>query len=238
VGYGYGPPTREATHALLWRGSAVGVIDLHPSGFVKSQALGAAGGEQVGFGVGMRVLPVDYQAIGNTPHALLWHGSAASVVDLQHVFVAHITSSEDFAPSRGQQVGYGYGDRNNSHWPVHALMWRGSAASVVDLHPAGYETSRALDICGEVQVGYGVTSQPPIQTHALLWRGTAASVLNLNAFLPQGFESAQGFGFDASGDVVGVAGGQASGWRLHAFLWTRNGPLSATSNDKRQCDRP
>jgi hypothetical protein len=46
-------------------------IDLNPSGFVGSEALGVSGGQQVGSGFD-----------GITNHALLWAGSAASVVDL------------------------------------------------------------------------------------------------------------------------------------------------------------
>ena len=48
-------------------------IDLNPSGFLNSHALGVSGGQQVGDGFGL--------ATGGT-HALLWSGSAASVIDL------------------------------------------------------------------------------------------------------------------------------------------------------------
>jgi hypothetical protein len=48
-------------------------IDLHPSGFTSSEALGVSGGQQVGFGESVE---------GGGPHALLWTGSAGSVVDL------------------------------------------------------------------------------------------------------------------------------------------------------------
>src|SRR2546425_8460222 len=47
-------------------------IDLHPDGFAYSEAVGTFGGQQVGYGI----LNTGYA------HALLWSGSAASVVDL------------------------------------------------------------------------------------------------------------------------------------------------------------
>src|SRR5437764_15217328 len=37
---------------------------------------------------------------------------------------------------------------------VHALLWNGSAASYVDLHPGDYPDSTALGIGGGQQVGY------------------------------------------------------------------------------------
>src|SRR5262245_61405655 len=58
-------------------------IDLHPSGFTSSEAFGVSGGQQVGVGAG--------PATGGQIHALLWTGSAASVVDLHP---SGFTSSE------------------------------------------------------------------------------------------------------------------------------------------------
>jgi hypothetical protein len=50
------------------------VVDLTPSGFDTSVAEGAGGGQQAGFGSG--------PATGSHDHALLWTGSATSVVNL------------------------------------------------------------------------------------------------------------------------------------------------------------
>ena len=49
-----------------------------------------------------------------------------------------------------------------------ALMWSGSAASVVDLHPAGFAESVALAVSGSSQVGWGRGSAPGDKNHALL----------------------------------------------------------------------
>jgi hypothetical protein len=74
--------------------------------------------------------------------------------------------SEAYATSAGRQVGVGYGVRE------HALLWRGSAASMVDLHaflPPEYKESHAygIDPNGDV-VGdaWPIGSDGP---HAILW---------------------------------------------------------------------
>src|SRR5688572_8853017 len=37
----------------------------------------------------------------------------------------------------------------------HALLWNGTAESVVDLHPSGFSSSIATGVSGDFQVGYG-----------------------------------------------------------------------------------
>jgi len=115
--------------------------------------------------------------------------------------------------SIGQQVGNGYGPVTGGYG--HALLWRGTAASVVDLHPAGFIISRALGISGGQQVGVGISSQPAGGSHALLWRGTAASVVDLH---PSGFVSSEASGI-SDGQEVGWGYGPATGERRHALLW-------------------
>jgi hypothetical protein len=115
-------------------------IDLHPSGFTSSEALGVSGGQQVGFGESVE---------GGGPHALLWTGSAGSVVDLHP---SGFPGSQGLGVSGGQQVGVGLDEFGNF---LHALLWTGSAASVVDLHPSGFGDSGALGVSGGQQVGSG-----------------------------------------------------------------------------------
>src|SRR5947209_759586 len=55
--------------------------------------------------------------------------------------------------SGGEQVGDGSGPATGGQ--AHALLWRGSAASVVDLHPSGFDESHALGTSGREQVGNG-----------------------------------------------------------------------------------
>lgn len=110
--------------------------------------------------------------------------------------------------SGGRQVGYGYGPAVGHPGQPHALLWRGSAASVVDLHPSGFTNSTARAICGDQQVGEA-------NGHALLWRGSAASVVDLN---PPGVEISVAQGI-SGGDQVGFAPGECCGVPSRPLLW-------------------
>src|SRR4051794_27713937 len=100
-------------------------VDLTPPGYLSGLVLGAHGNEQVG----------EAQTTTSSSHALLWHGSASSVVDL-HPASGIFASSTAIATNGSRQVGSGFlpGPQN----VPHALMWTGSAASVVDLNPPGW----------------------------------------------------------------------------------------------------
>jgi hypothetical protein len=190
----------DGFRAFLWTSRSV--VDLHPSGFRSSLAYATDGAQQVGIG----------DLIAGNRHALLWSGSANSVVDL------HPGSEECFSEahgvSDGQQVGYvrcGAAGR--------AALWTGSAESVIDLHPRGFDTSQASAVAAGRQVGYGSTSRQfegygSTLVHALLWSGTADSVVDLHTFLPAGFRNSLAHGIDASGNIIGQADG-------HAILWVR-----------------
>lgn len=167
-------------------------INLHPHGFTKSYALGVSGGQQVGVGVTSE----------GFNHALLWRGSAASVVDL----TPSRWRAEVHAVCGGQQVGYG--DGPGTAGGAHALLWRGSAASVVDLNPKRFEGSAALGTSGMQQVGDGLG-------HALLWAESAGSVVDLH---PRGFTQSFALGV-SGGEQVGYGSGQSTGERHHALLW-------------------
>jgi hypothetical protein len=60
-----------------------------------------------------------------------------------------------WATSGDQQVGVGGG---------HALLWRGTAASMVDLHPRGFVSSMATAVFGGQQVGMGELPPGPTGT--------------------------------------------------------------------------
>lgn len=170
-------------------------IDLHPSGFISSEALGVSGGQQVGVGT----------TEGDKDHALLWRSSAASVVDLLPSRGIKAT-----ATCGGQQVGYGGGFSGGGR---HALLWRGSAASVMDLHPSGFTDSEAHSTSGRVQVGSGIP--PGGGSHALLWRGSTASAVDLH---PSGFDGSEADG-TSGGEQVGFGWGPATKGSSHALLW-------------------
>jgi len=194
-------------------------IDLHPNRFESSRALGISDGQQVGWGGGPYWEDIH--------HALLWRGSAASVVDLHPV---GFITSEAHGISGGQEVGSGVPPEGSVRespglgrlpFPFHALLWSGSAGSVIDLHLTGFTQSYALGVSGGLQVGYGTLgdpgNEPANSHHAMLWRGSAASVVDLNG------------GYTSSSEAWGIAGDQEVGSgkiavpagyaRDHALMW-------------------
>src|SRR5437879_6365837 len=118
-------------------------IDLNPSGFSESQALGVSGGQQVGYGV---------TTVGGDFHALLWTGTATNFVDLNGGF----SGSRANAVSGGQQVGAGEGPSTGGNG--HALLWAGTAVSVMDLNPSGLSGYTAAGASGSQAGGDGVTT--------------------------------------------------------------------------------
>ena len=98
----------------------------------------------------------------------------------------------------------------------HASLWTGTAASWVDLHPAGATYSGAYGVSTGNQVGYAVMGG---SFRASLWSGTAAWWVDLN---PAGSAMAEAYGI-AGPDQVGwalVGGvGRASLWSGTAASW-------------------
>ena len=72
----------------------------------------------------------------------------------------------------GVQVGYA-----NFAWGTAAVLWRGSAASFVNMNPPGVTTARLFDTAGRVHVG----EVPP---RAAVNFGTPNSWFDLHQFLP------------------------------------------------------
>jgi hypothetical protein len=180
-------------------------VDLNPNGFTYSEAYGVSGGQQVGVGSG----PV----VGNSPHALLWSGTAASMVDLNP---SGVLSSYAFAVSDGREVGEALGPATGNN--AHAYLWSGTAGSGVDLNPTGFLESGARGISGRWQVGDGDGPATGNRHHALLWSGTAGSVVDLQRFLSSDYSSSEAAGVDADGNVVGYAIYVPTGVP-HAILW-------------------
>jgi hypothetical protein len=102
---------------------------------------------------------------------------------------------------------------------TRAYLWTGTAASAVDLHPAGSFASIANGVYGSNQVGWAATT-PITSSHAMLWSGSAASVVDLN---PVGHYGSQ---------ATAIWGTTQVGWgtatsisQPHALLW--NGTASS-----------
>ena len=205
------------THALLWQPGASVAVDLQ-NGVEATVAVSAGGGEQVGYGG-----KSGFGSQLSETKAMLWKGSASSFVWL-HPQKGFLTS-QALATDGTQEVGSGLAAplvrTDSAH--AHALLWFHTAASVVDLHPAGFDDSYATGVSETKQVGWGrlVLPSGTGTTHALVWSGSAGSSIDLDQFLPAGYDGAQATGIDTGGTIAGTAflGGQR-----HAVLWAPVAP--------------
>lgn len=107
-----------------------------------------------------------------------------------------------------QQVGYGY----TSNW--HALLWNSSAASGVDLNPAGVSQSFLFGVGDGQQVGS--TAKNFVQM-AALWRGTPASYVSLH---PSGASSSTAYAVSGTQQVGVTSFPSDPPGDGHASLWT------------------
>jgi hypothetical protein len=115
----------------------------------------------------------------------------------------YIGSVASIAPN-GQTAGY---DEND-----FAHLWSPPNGAAVNLHPAGFDWSRALGNSGSVQVGHGGHTASG-QERAILWNGTAASAIELH---PSGYTWSQAIATDGTHHVgSGAVGGGST-----ALLWT------------------
>lgn len=181
---------------------------LHPLGFSTSRGSGISGTSQVGTGF---VAPT-----GNTGHAMIWSGTAASAIDLHPPQFFDRSSAS--AASGEFQVGAGSYQVSSSTSRTHALLWNGTAASVIDLHPSGYVNSEASDVSGMSQVGDGTVPIPgtanSVRSHALLWHGSYSSVIDLH---PPNFDDSSALAVDGSSQAG--YGKYTGGLTYHALLW-------------------
>jgi hypothetical protein len=110
---------------------------------------------------------------------------------------------------RGRQPGW-EGQSESQH-----VVWHGSAASAVSLHPAGALYSRASGVADGLQGGYVRYATGNQAKWASLWAGAAQSISILHP----------GSAFIQS-EILGTAPGQQVGWAEHtgqaehAAMWT------------------
>lgn len=196
-----------ASYATLWTSNSS--INLNPAGFSQSHGLGIAGNQQVGWGY----LGPDY-------HALLWYGSAASVVDLTPTNLAGFTETQAFATNGTQQVGRGSGPGTSNI--NHALLWSGAPNTTVDLHPTNltaFVASGATGISGTQVVGYGlIGTASNYVTHATLWSGTANSAVDLHPANLAGFDNSYAYATNGSRQVGEGFGTATGGKKTRACL--------------------
>lgn len=214
-GWGYGP---LGSHALVWNGSASSYVDLHPSGYNFSYCLGVHSGEQVGYAQNQSYFIT-------ASHAYSWRGSAASGVDLHPIGWAYGFSRAKGCHD-GEEVGYvstvAYPDDDSQgyHTTSHAVKWSGSAASAVDLNPAGYIASEALCTSGTQQGGWGLAlNGVTYSQHAMLWSGSVDTAVDLH---PAGYTDSKVTAINGTQQVgEGWIGAQSAyGSVRHALAWS------------------
>lgn len=100
-----------------------------------------------------------------------------------------------------------------------AALWSGTAASYIDLHPAGATASYATGTAGGIQCGVRASGT----SFATLWRGTAASAMDLHALLGTNYVWSVANGIDIHQGTLSVVGAARNGTngREEAILWTR-----------------
>ena len=209
-------------HALLWNGTVP--TDLHPAGLLDSNAFATDGAQQVGFaddgttffaalwtgtarsyqslnppGWSGRATGVWHGAqvgYGGAGHAVLWHGTPGSMVDLQPSGPGR-DWSQAFGTSHGQIVGV-------ANWGQvgHAALWTGSSASsFVDLQPAIAVSSELLATNGTQQVGDDTGAGRP---KAAVWHGSAATFEPLpDVIARQGYDETHALAIDNDGNIAG-----------------------------------
>jgi hypothetical protein len=164
---------RIGNEPVVWQGSPAST-GLSYNGFNSAEVRGI--GSAGFFGTARMFIGTG----GEGPRAVYWSHLSASPVDLTPA--SGILTSEGNAIAGDQQVGYVTFPYPNDR-PTAAL-WRGTAASHVNLHPVGAQQSYAFATDGMYQGG---TVSMQGVGHAALWNGSAASLVSLN---PAGSTSA------------------------------------------------
>lgn len=152
----------SSPRAAVWHGTAASFQNITPPGYVFCAITGLSSKDMVG----SAALENDPGLITQNPgiHALRWVNGVAT--DL-HPATAY--QSQALATNGSIQVGlFSNNDQFNS---FHACMWKGTAASFVDLHqylPAGYLDSVATSVQGKTITGWAETSGG--SDVAVVWR--------------------------------------------------------------------
>lgn len=134
--------------------------DVTPPAYATAKLNASSGGKQVG-------------ASGN--HAILMTGgNSLSSVDLHPGALAYYsaaTASDDVS-----QCGWTYYTTG-----IHATKWSGTAASIVDLNPSGFNFSYCMGTQNGQQVGFAEQQSYFVTaSHAMLWNGSSASAADLH----------------------------------------------------------
>lgn len=167
-----------------------------PEGMKELTVNSIGAGQAVGYGTGI-----------GPRRALLWTADTHRAIDMQ---IPNANETRINGAYGKTQVGQVSGPFTNAD--THAVLWRGTPQSAVDLNPAGVAFSVALGCGGTMQVGVA-HSGDPLEV-AVLWTGTAQSAVNLH---PKGFLASRALATDGRRQVgSGLAAVQVT----HALLWS------------------
>lgn len=183
------------SRATLFFGGPLSYVDLHPPD-ATSSGVNAIDGTRF-FGT------ADFE--GNIK-AGFWNGVSSSWTSLQPSWAAH---SYMKGARHGEQVGWSRALNPFGALVDKATLWRGSANSSVNLHPAQYSRSRANSCFGGQQVG--LVERSGWGTTACIWSGTADSIVLIGT----GVYDSEALGA-ANGEQVGTDSREGS---PHAALW-------------------
>ena len=117
-------------------------------------------------------------------------------------------------------------DLTNGSEAWHALIWAGTAASVMGLNPLGYSISDTADDSNGLEVGCvnGIGARG--HNHATIWYRTSGSILDLQDFLSAGFSSSTASAIAPDGRIFGTAVDLLE--NSHSMMWT---PFQAAHTD-------
>jgi hypothetical protein len=153
----------------------------------------------------------------NSGGATLWT-SATTPVNLHPAGTQYAGTPDSivYGLAPGVQVGRLYSRYSST--ASRAVLWKGSGASIVDLHPPGFQMSGAVAAGGGQQVGYARKSWSE-GSHAALWNGSSASFVDLHPAIP-GYRETYASGVSRGRQVGGGTATRNNFTSEHALLWT------------------
>ena len=191
-------------HALLWKlGQLKTPVDLNPAGFAYSEAYAVSGKTQAGYA---------FSSTTNTNHAVLWHGTAASAVDLTPSTRVKRLRDRVGAPERGRLR--------------HARRDDGDPRASVAWHRREHGRSPSRGIHRLVRSRGSRKRASRIRTHQR--HGCAACVAlerqredrrrSPAVLAGDTFTSSEAYAIDAAGNILGSAySTSTAAW--HAVMW-------------------
>lgn len=220
VGQAFGSSATPGTFAVVWEGNTATALQA-PNGMLNPTVYGTDGTTAVGLAYVPGTNDLG-QPILDHSEPVVWNPRTGTAVSLGR-------GNRGFAASGvwgNQQVGW---ELTGNF--AEARLWNGTANSMVDLHPAGFDVSQAVATNGTTQVGTASVDERLGEAHggarvridsAVIWHGTAESV----EFLPTPFTDT--FAQAISGNTV-VGYGQITTTRGvpiddRAMLW--EGPFN------------